>query len=256
MQVYIEVVLFNNFAVDLTLILMTTHSLKLKSKWWQIALALILGMSVAVAYPLCPRWAQILCTVLLAPSMTAIFASYQKFKQWLLATLMFYALTFMLAGTSYFILKMFKIDIATYWISGIVFLSVLLVGYSVRQFVLYKRRKKIKYEVSKATLKIGEQKLNVLALYDSGNQLVDRQTGKPVVVLSKKLGECVSKFANRKIQVKTVAGVSELPILDGNSLDVQFGKHKFSTTNFLVAVSEENYSDFDLILHETMREAS
>lgn len=252
MPVYIEIVIFNNLVVDTALVLLTVKSLKLNSKAWQQLISIILGVGIAVAYPLAPKALQIVMSIFLPIVMSAIFAKYKNFKNYILALLVFGACTYFLGGLTMFLLKIFGIDLASNWISGVVVLALLIVCYVVRQIVLHKKINSNKNLIKKAKMVMYGEEVKINALYDSGNQLIDKMTGYPVVVLSNKVGKKWETKSKRKITVKTVGGTIDLPVLEGKDLKIGNNKNQFSTKEFLIAIANENYNGFDLILHESM----
>lgn len=251
MEVYIEVVILNNLIIDFALILLTRYILKLKSNKLQIVIATIVGTAIAVVYPLVNSAWKIVINILLAPTVAAIFSKYKNFKTYIFATLIFAMLTFTLGGTALVILRFVGIDIASMWVTSIVLLSLGFLSYIVRQLMLLKKNRQKKLNISNAVLALFGEQIELGALYDSGNQLVDMNSGKPVVVLSRRIGDRFLHYSSRSIVVKTVGGSVELPLLYADSLSVHVHENDIEVKNFLVAIANENYSGFDLILHES-----
>lgn|GEM_PF-803592 len=73
MSVYVELVAFNNFAVDVLLEVATLTFFRRKIRWWRVLLGGIVGSAVATLYPLCPTPWQVAIKVLLAPILALIF---------------------------------------------------------------------------------------------------------------------------------------------------------------------------------------
>ncbi|MDD4839084.1 MAG: sigma-E processing peptidase SpoIIGA [Clostridia bacterium] len=251
MEVYIEVVILNNLVIDFALILLTKYVLKLDSNKLQIVIATIVGTTIAVLYPLLGSVWKIVVNILLAPLVSAIFAKYKTVKSYIFATLVFAMLTFSLGGTALVILRFTGIDIASEWVTTIVLISLGLLAYLVRQLSLLKKSHQKKIDISGAVLTMWGENLVLGALYDSGNQLVDKVSGKPVVVLSRRVGERFLDKSCRTIIVKTVGGSVELPLLNADKLKVKAHGSDVDVKSFLVAVANENYNGFDLILHES-----
>ncbi|HKL94087.1 MAG TPA: sigma-E processing peptidase SpoIIGA [Clostridia bacterium] len=251
MEVYIEVVILNNLTIDFALILLTRYILRLESNKLQIVIAAIVGTAIAVVYPLVNNVLKIVINILLAPLVSAIFAKYKSLKTYIFATLIFAVLTFTLGGTALVILRFTGVDIASKWVTAFVLLSLGILAYTIRQLMMLKKSRQRKLNISNAVLALCGEQIKLGALYDSGNQLVDMNSGKPVVVLSRRVGDKFLEHSFRTITVKTVGGSVELPLLDADSLHVQVHKNDVDVKNFLVAIANENYNGFDLILHES-----
>ena len=76
MSVYIELVIFNNLAIDLMLICAVQTTRRRKAYKLRIALATLLGAVCATIYAVAPKWASIVIKILLAPLMALIFDKY------------------------------------------------------------------------------------------------------------------------------------------------------------------------------------
>ena len=286
MTVYIELVVFNNLAVDLLLEVATLVVFRKKIVWGRVVLAAVLGASVATVYPLCPSAWQIVIKVLLAPIMVLIFdrvrEKKKKIKSQSIVTrqieraiakhksqeekkenrekrrgevvayfkrlVVFCLATYFVGGVTFGIDFAFGIDVCSYWQFGVVSVSLLTLLITVR--VLTKRFSKSARKICEAKVLFSNEVVDFKALCDTGNTLTDSLSGLPVVILSKAAEEELSITGDKiegYISVKTIGGESELPIVRLGEVDV-----KGKSFKAYAALSRESYDDFELILQNTM----
>ena len=241
MEVYVEVVILNNLAIDLFLMLLTYFCTRQKVKKLRIFIGGIVGATGAVFYPLMGKY-KILLALTFAPVLTLVFYNSQTIKQYLLGLVVFTALTFSLGGIITGVSNLTGITLTTNLIPAVTLFSVMFLLYFVWHIVYVVKKHK---RIEPVVLKLYGDSLKLKALYDTGNSLVDGD--KPVIVLSKRCGEKYISKSEREIVVKTVGGLSTLKLLDGESIKFkQKGEVRFS-----VAVSKENYVGYDVVLHST-----
>lgn len=268
--VYIELVIFNNLAVDLLLEIATLMVFRRRVKWWRVLLGAVFGASVATVYPHCPDAVMIVIKVLLAPIMALMFDGVQCKKErkqkrdgkaivdksklknearaYLKRLVVFCLLTYFVGGVVYGIDFAFHIDVASYWQFGVVSFALLTLLITVRIIVL--RFSKNARKICPAKLFLSGHEIDVKALCDSGNELTDSLSGLPVVIISKTAEEELVLDANMiegYVSVKTVSGESEMPIIRLEGVGVK-GK-KYSAYG---ALSKQDYDDFEIILQNTM----
>ena len=147
MTVYVELVIFNNLAVDLLLEIATLMVFRRKIRWWRVLLGGVVGASVATVYPHCPDAIMVAIKVLLAPIMALIFDGTQCKKEhkhtsddkaivdksklknearaYLKRLVVFCLLTYFVGGVVYGIDFALGIDVASFWQFGVVALALL-----------------------------------------------------------------------------------------------------------------------------------
>lgn len=81
MSVYVELVIFNNLAIDFLLIVATQIVRRRKVCKIRTLVAVIIGAAIATFYPIASQGIQIAIKVCLAPIMTAIFDTYSLSKK-------------------------------------------------------------------------------------------------------------------------------------------------------------------------------
>lgn len=250
-SVYIEVVIFNNFAVDALLMLSTAALKRRKCRWWRVLIGAAVGSAVATAYPLMSLGWQIAVRALLAPLLTAIFYGAQgrdkrrKLLDWISALVIFMLLTTMLGGAVYGLSYLTGVDVNAYPVLGLVAAAACMLPIGAR-IVARKRTKSVKTCV--ATLNCGGDSVTLEALCDSGNTLVDGVSGLPVVMLSRNAEQRLGKRQPEgMIEVETVGGKSSFVIIDLQSVEVNGVSYRA-----LGALTHRDMAGYDVILQGSM----
>ena len=268
-SVYVELVAFNNFAVDLLLEVATLTFFRRKIKWFRVLLGAVVGSVVATVYPLCPTAVQVVFKILLAPIMALIFDGDLSTKrtrtklgegaknnvklkrgtvQYLKRLAVFCLFTYFVGGIDYGLSFAFGIDVSSYWQFGVCAISLLTLLISVRVFVL--KLSKNARKICDSTIRLGEAQATLKSLCDSGNALTDTLSGLPVVILSSNAEKSLFVDENSIegfIDVKTVAGESSMPIIRFD--DVVVKGRKFCAYG---ALARCDFDGVDVILQNTM----
>ena len=125
MSVYIELVIFNNLAIDLMLICAVQTTRRRKAYKLRIALATLLGAVCATIYAVAPKWASIVIKILLAPLMALIFDKYggenkrTVLLDYLKSLACFVCYTYLTGGVIYGVSYATGVDVNSYAIEGI-----------------------------------------------------------------------------------------------------------------------------------------
>ena len=126
---YVELVIFNNLAVDLFISLSTLVIRRKRIGKFRLACCSILGAIVATAYAVVPKFAQILIKILLAPILCLILAKFVgenvkvKIVDYLKTLCCFCLVTYFTGGIVYGLSFALGIDIKSYAMLGIVALA-------------------------------------------------------------------------------------------------------------------------------------
>jgi len=251
-SVYVELVIFNNLAIDLMLIYAVQTTRRRKAYKLRIALATLLGAVCATIYAVAPKWAAILIKILLAPLMTLIFDKYggenkrAVLLDYLKSLACFVCYTYLTGGVIYGVSYAIGIDVNSYAVEGIIALAVVAVLICAR--CVAAKKCKSASQTKNVTLCANGKTIDVCALCDSGNSLVDDVSGLPVVILSSKTADKLGKMSiDGYINVSTVSGESLLPIIPLN--DVQIDK---SHKKAIGAISGQDFAKYDIILQNSM----
>lgn len=253
MSVYIELVLFNNFAIDFLLIVCVQIVRRRKLRKARVIFASAVGSAVAALYAISPEWGQIAVKILLSPLLTLMFDRYGDktgFRKWikdfLKSLAAFVIFTYLLGGVVFGLSFAFKTDINSYATLGVSALGIAIVLLIARAAVHKKSVKNKK--ICDATIRIGAKTVCAKALCDSGNLLTDPLSGLPIVIVSKQVED---SFADCKIQgfvnVSTVNGEDSMPIIYLDEISVDGTKYRAYG-----ALARKNFDDVGLILQNSM----
>lgn len=250
--VYIELVLFNNFAVDLLLEICTLTALGRKIPKFRCALGAAFGAAVATLYAIAPTVWQIVIKALLAPLMAAIFFKPKKGKvvariiDFAGGTAVFCVLTFLAGGIVQGLGYLLGVDVSGYWALGLVATALIICILSAR--AIRKTRSGSAGNVKDVRLLVQGTSIDCKALCDSGNILVDELSGLPVIIISNRIGDDLTNCRREGfIDVKTVNGSGCLPLVKLDGVEIE-GK----TLGALGAISEANIEGCDIILQASM----
>ncbi|MDE6059960.1 MAG: sigma-E processing peptidase SpoIIGA [Clostridia bacterium] len=252
MSVYIELVIFNNFFVDVMLAIATGIVRRKRMRVWRILLMAVVGSAAATAYAIAPTWAQILTRVLLAPLLCIILFKPQgrsavyKIGDYIATLAVFILLTFFTGGVIYGVSYALGVDVKSYAVLGISAIGISALMLSAKLIV--RKRNAPKAAMRKVTVSAAGKVVSVEALCDSGNLLVDEVSGLPVVILSKSVEESLnSPEVMGFIQVSTVGGEDSLALVNIDELSVDGKSYKA-----LGALSHKSFAGFDVILQNSM----
>lgn len=264
MRVYIELVLFNNVAIDFLLIVCVQICRRRKVRGLRTLLACLICAVTATYYAIAPNGAQIAIKVLLAPLATLIFDSYatksageqsvdklsKRLARWgkdyCKSLALFVVFTYLTGGIVFGLSYLFGVDIASYSTLGLCALAIGIV-LIVARCVIHKTSTDKKRSCD-VVLRVGKTAIRVSALCDSGNTLTDSVSGLPIMILSK---DAESRLPNCKIEgyvtVNTVSGEQSMPIVCIDSVDV-LGK----IYSAYGALSRKDFDGVDVILQYSM----
>ncbi len=252
MSVYIELVIFNNLAVDLALIAVVQCVRRRRLYKLRAVLGATVGAVCATYYAIAPDVVKIVIKLLLAPLMTLIFDKYdgkrlrEKCKDYAKSLTLFVICSFFVGGIVYGSSFALGIDVSSYAVLGIIALSVFVVILIARYVVKLKGRDGKK--VRDAVISYNGKDICVKGLCDSGNLLIDDLSGLPIVIISadaeKMLGDVqIEGYVN----VNTVGGETDMPIVRLDKVNV--GKYGCTAYG---ALAKKNFGDFEIILQNSM----
>ena len=252
MSVYVELVIFNNLAVDLFISLSTLVIRRKRIGKFRLACCSILGAIVATAYAVVPKFGQILIKILLAPILCLILAKCDgenvkvKIVDYVKTLCCFCLITYFTGGIVYGLSFALGMDIKTYATLGIVALACTSV--IVCSLLIAKKKSASGKAVVGVTITLDGESVLLKGLCDSGNLLTDDASGLPVMILSKSACQKIGKtqiegFAT----VMTVAGEKCMPVVKFDSVKV--GN---VPKNALGAMSDSVFGDYDVILQNSM----
>lgn len=252
MSIYVELVLFNNFAVDALLEACTLAAMRRKGSKIRCALAAAVGAMAATLYAIAPKGWQIAIKVLLAPIMTAIFFKPKqgkplaRFLDLVGGSAVFVVFTFLAGGATMGMSYLLGVDVAGYWTFGLVAGALAICVVACRAII--KRRSGARKDIRAACICSGGERIECRALCDSGNLLVDSFSGLPVVIISNAIsGNFAACEREGFIDVNSAAGSDCMPLVRLDSVEVD-GK----SMKALGAISKAQLAGFDVILQASM----
>lgn len=266
-MVYVEYVLFDNFVIDVLLLAIARKSYRLDAKFRRLVYPALLGAIVALAMPIITQNQGWLFTVrvLLGFLMVALSGKFKNIKEYFFCYYLFIFYTFLFGGgvcaALYFV--GIKYD-PLVGVSDVNFplgfvLSVCCTLYFLLAKILkglYKRRD-IERFVLDCAVSIGGETFEVKGFVDSGNRLVFKKTGSPVVLCSPSFARKtlfnrdVNAFSLGDMPIETVAGKSAIKILKLDKLVIYRGDFPNIINNVVIGLSEREFDsdgDYDLIL--------
>lgn len=252
MSVYIELVLFNNFAVDLLLEVCTLTVFGMRGGKARCVFAALIGAVAGTAYAVVSTPWRIAIRVLLAPLMTAVFFKPKKGKpvhklcELGMATAVFCAFTFLAGGATKGMSYLLGVDVNGYATLGLVAGALALLIVCAK--AIARKRSHAGAHVKKVYVCASGQRISCNALLDSGNLLVDDFSGLPVVIISDNLSE---RFGDCRregfISVNSVNGDGTLPLIALDGVEVDGVKLKA-----LGALGKISSDGYDVILQAGM----
>jgi stage II sporulation protein GA (sporulation sigma-E factor processing peptidase) len=210
MVVYYELVFIDNIALNFLVLFFSSKFYALKTKVFRL-LAVSIG---AAAYATCAQIDSLRLLnslpIKLIAALLICFAAFgfKCLKRYLKATIIFLAVSFLVAGVLYASLSQGNIEISSkgviysgkfvrYMLYGIFFM---LLSY---KFYIYmhKSTPKKHIELDELTLYFREIKTKVFALKDTGNMLVDSALGIPIILVSKDIADEIYDGADKNVEV-------------------------------------------------------
>lgn len=286
MSVYVELVIFNNLAIDFLLIVATQIVRRRRIRKLRALFAVLLGAAVATLYPLAPVGVQIAVKICLAPIMTAIFDTYSLskrkctnfrknkndvkcekdvdnsfsakgrsanlnlkilgVKEYVKSLVVFVIATYAVGGITFGVSYLLGVDVKSYAAFGFVACAIAITLICAR--VLRKKRSSDASTLTIANISVDGRKIALTGLCDSGNTLVDGVSGLPVVILSANAEKQLGKTdIEGFLHVTTVSGESNMPIT--RLQDVEVAGRRLSC---MAALSRKDFENCDLILQNSM----
>lgn len=286
MSVYVELVIFNNLAIDFLLIVATQILRRRKVCKIRTLVAVIVGAAVATFYPIASQGIQIAIKICLAPIITAIFDTYSQSKKKCTISLKHKDdvkcendvdnsiaakvhkanLNLTMLGVKEYVKSLVVFVIATYAVGGITYGTSYLLGVDVKSYaafglvacgiaitlicarVLRRKRSSDASTLTIANISVDGRKIALTGLCDSGNTLVDNVSGLPVVILSAKAEKELGKTdIEGFLHVTTVSGECDMPITLLSNFEVDGKK-----MSCMGALSRKEFENCDLILQNSM----
>jgi len=282
MEIYIEYVIIDNLVINTLILLCTKATLKLKTNFLRIFLSSAIGTVFACVFPLfhLSQFALFPLKIALGVIMVLVLTKYVRFKDFCLAMLLFVLYTLLLGGACMATLLLFGTSIESLAAGG--YDSALPVGVILLIVSLYvaiiislakylNKRRDISPFIREVRLLISGKELSFNAFIDSGNKLVDKKTGLPIIVISISLLE--RYFSSEDISAlmlgapmkncpfkgihstaySTISGESKkLVVFEADNLCIKREEGEYITNKFMVGVTYKRFNDavkYDMLLN-------
>lgn len=268
MVVYVEYVLADNLIIDFLLLTLARKTYKLPTDFLRTAVSSVLGALAALAFPLLSRFGGgwiFLLRLVTGVLLVLIAGKFKNLKEFIFCyyLFIFYTLLFGGAVAAAFYLSGIKYDALTgvnaadfplgfsAAVCSIIFLAV---NKAVK--ALYKRKDVVRFTVDCAVSLCGEC-YPLKGFIDSGNRLVYKKTGSPVVLCSPSAAKKIffaNDFSARALgnmEITTVTGKSFIKLYKLDKIVIYRGDAPNIINNVVMGLSEVGFDgdgDFDLIL--------
>lgn len=271
MSIYIEYVILDNFVINYLILLCVKKTMRLKTKWYLIALSSLLGTIVAVVLPLLRlnNFIAIPIKVALGLIMVLILTRFVRVKDYIFSFLLFLGYTFLLAGGCMATLLVLGCDLESLAAGGydtimpiglIMLIVALWVSIVVMVATHISRRRNIAPFLRKTVLCLEEHRLEISAFIDSGNKLMDSKSGMPVIILSYfellkhfdkgvveslAIGQGGKLFKGvHKIPYNTISGeAKDMVVFEADKLVIFDGDKEYTTNRFIVGITYKKFKD-------------
>lgn len=193
MIVYIEQILIDNFIINLLIFFTMKAILKISFKRLNMIFSSVLGSFVALLLPILKlnNILSIVAKIILSLLMVCFLKKYKKTKEFILLYLCFLLVTFVYGGACLFILFMFdkNFDVSkglTYSLPlGAILLIILFIYIIIKNiFKNFYKRKNTNNFMYKVRFTNKQKTDEFYAFLDTGNNLVDNVTHKPINIVS------------------------------------------------------------------------
>ncbi len=264
MEVYIELALVENFALDGVLLYLALRLTKSKVCAWRIILAATVGGIEAVVFPLLtlPVWAAYLIKLMGGILLCVLAVGEKKLRPYLRVTAAFFALTFLLGGALTAIYSFFDIP----YVAGngylveqapvglVAAVAVCLTALSILLTRRIYRFVKVRKNLIECVLTEGGREVTWQGFADSGNRLEFH--GKPVCVVSPLAIFALfgkNPKAEGRMQVGTVHGARDAPVFTLERLTLRVGGRAYQREGVYLTVGEVG-KEFNILLNTALME--
>ncbi len=255
MTVYVEYAFLDNFTMDFLLLFFSATTLKIRFRWWRLALGATVGTVVALLTVYLNG--VILCVAKAFCLFAMCFVSIGRGKKLFWHILLTLTYTFVTGGAIVGIFNLLNVDYTTQdgfyynmpvplFVYFLAVAAVVVMCYAVHAFVV--KSKQVAPFLQKIVLHL-DKSYDMCGLCDSGNSVV--QNGVPVCFLAKRNGHIAECFAEKilcgesvSVEVQTLVGRKSVVAIDA-TLEMHGKKH-----SILLAFSPvKGQTQYDVILN-------
>ncbi len=215
MIIYIECVLFNNFAIDLLMLYLTLLTLKRRITLWKLILSSIIGAVYALFSPIIEFTGDIMIKILVAFIMCLITAKILSFKKLMLVFVVFLAYSFAAGGIIIGIMNLWQpfretmSNPSNINIGLMCSIFILTLAFSRKIIQLIQKKHISEGNVKKVVINKDKKIIREQAYYDSGNTLYYKGIY-PVIVMDESLKS--EDKAVGHINIDTICGSTDTEV--------------------------------------------
>lgn len=196
MTIYLDVVLLENLCMNYIILFATGYIMKLKIKRWRLLISGLLGGIYAVVsyVEILPIYSNLFMKIALSIGMVYLAFDAKKIKQLVMQLVIFYLTSFVFGGCAFALLHFIRpqdilmkngVYIGTYPLKIALLGAILGFILTYVAFQIVKTKLKKKDMIYTIEIKLGERKIELKAMLDTGNMLKEPITGMPVIVVEK-----------------------------------------------------------------------
>lgn len=240
MEVYIEDAILQNLFVDYMILSISEFAINKHSKWYKLFFVALFGAIFAVVLSLFQIKIEFLIPIkiFLAIIIALLMVKEENIKKYLLFIFVFLSITFIMGGGIVAFQNLFDKNLSGLETTFILFVLYLILKNIFKQFYVKKKIDSFYYDL---VLSSDDKKCKITAYLDSGNLLIDEQTGLSILVIDfatfEKLYQnkiSVIDFLQQKldkkingkyIEYKTVGGKAKMFVCKIDNVALSTGKN-------------------------------
>ncbi len=197
MEYYVEYIFAENFLIDFILLYITGNLIKIKIIYKRLIIAALIGAIyvILIAYIQKPFMANFIVKISVSVLMIMVAYDTKGILKNIKVILCFYIVTLVMVGAVFALYSITNNRVTV----NIILISIFM-GFALLKFLFYeiKLRKEKNNYIRTVTIEVNEKIKSFRAFIDTGNELIDPMSGKPVIVvnieiLESILGEDVTK---------------------------------------------------------------
>ena len=256
-ELYIDIFFLENLIMDFFFLMMIKNTINSSVSYKTLGVGAFFGafLSSLVICLHLPRALQLLFLhLVINTGMILIGLKIRSIREALQALLFLYVYSILFGG----VIEWIKSNLNTYYRIGSMFLVIALLSYGIvwKMLEFLETHFKLTEKYCDVTLTLGERSCKVRALIDSGNQLFDNISGKPVHIISAKaMKELTNENEISMIRYIPYCTIHEeegvLPVMKIDKMCIHQKKEKEIVSPMVGIAAHEEFSGgaFEMILH-------
>lgn len=249
MVVYVELVIFNNIAINILILYVVNLLIGCRQVWWRLVIASSIGAAYAVLSPMINLSWEIVLKILLSMLICLVMTDIADIKGYLRYLGIFYVITFLLGGSVLaFSYMSVSIKEAIYSPISVVFGGVAIAAValliSIKYYVRRRNIKRTHMFIVDVELKHNRNVIKIKGLLDSGNRLYYKGIY-PVIAINEGIIKPNKLVAEMKVVTSNGVCKQKLYAID-------YCKVNGKRYNSVYAIISATQSECEVILHSSM----